>query len=106
MAKVEIDSGACGLLTTVQASMGESGVKLNIESDCDAIQALAAELGNEIEPFQEISFRGEGPLTLKLSKEHCYHTACPVPVGIIKVVEVAAGLNLPVDSSIKFIKED
>lgn len=106
MAKVEIDHGACGLNTTVQALPGEAGVTLNIQSECDAIQALAAELGDEIEPFQEISFRGAGPLTLKLGREHCYHTACPVPVGIIKAVEVAARLNLPVDSSIKFVNED
>jgi hypothetical protein len=106
MAKVEINSGACGLITTVQASMNGAGVTLNIESECDAILALADELGDEIEPFKEISFRGDGPKTLELGKEHCYHTACPVPVGIIKAIEVAAGLNLPVDSGIKFIDED
>jgi hypothetical protein len=105
MATVEIDAGACGLLTTVQALKSKNGVKLIIESDCDAIRTLAEELGDEIEPFQEISFRGAGPKTLKLGMEHCTHTACPVPVGIIKAIEVAAGLNLPNDASIKFIDE-
>ena len=30
-----------------------------------------------------------------LSLTVCFHTACPVPVGIIKAMEVASGLNLP-----------
>ena len=43
---------------------------LSIQSDCDAIQRLAEEL-TDVGPFQQISFRGEGPLTLKLGGEHC-----------------------------------
>ncbi len=105
MAKVEINSGACGLNTTVETKMdGMMKCTILIDSECEAIRALAAELTG-VDPFQEISFRGQGPKTLELGAEHCYHTACPVPVGIIKAIEVAAGLNLPVDASIKFIKE-
>lgn len=104
MAKVEINSGACGLNTIVETKMDGMKCTILIDSECEAIRALAAEL-TEVDPFQEISFRGQGPKTLELGVEHCYHTACPVPVGIIKAIEVAAGLNLPVDASIKFIKE-
>jgi hypothetical protein len=78
-------------------------VKLSIESDCQAIQDLAAEL-TEVDPFQEITFRGSGPRSLELGARHCYHTACPVPVGIIKAVEVEAGLALPKDAVIKVSK--
>jgi hypothetical protein len=69
-------------------------------SDCDAIQRLGEEL-TEVDPFQEITFRGQGPRALQLGAKHCYHTACPVPVGIIKAVEVAAGLALPADAAIQ-----
>ena len=104
MAKVHINSGACGFSTTVEAKMNGDKCTIAIATDCKAIKTLAAEL-TEVEPFQEISFRGKGPKTLELGATHCYHTACPVPVGIIKAIEVAAGLNLPVDTSIKFIDE-
>ena len=80
--------------------MDGRNVAISIESDCDAIQRLGEELA-EVEPFQEISFRGEGPRTLELGAKHCYHTACPVPVGIIKAIEIEAGLALPADASIK-----
>ena len=40
--------------------MDGSTAILSIESDCHAIRRLASEL-TEVEPFQEMSFRGEGP---------------------------------------------
>ena len=101
---MEINSGACGLNTTVETKMNGHTCAILIDSECEAMRALAAEL-TEVDPFQEITFRGEGPKTLQLGTDHCYHTACPVPIGIIKAVEVAAGLNLPVDASIKFIND-
>lgn len=103
MAKVEIDSGICGMKTTVWATAGSDPYhcKLTIESDCEAIHKIAAQLP-EVDALREISLRrGEGPLALQKGKEMCYHSACPVPVGIIKAVEVAAGLALPADVSMK-----
>lgn len=89
--------------SVVEAVMNGSKCALSVDSECDAIERLVEDLG-EIDPFQEISFRGKGPQTLRSGSKHCYHTACPVPVGIIKAIEVVAGLNLPVDASIKFVK--
>jgi hypothetical protein len=103
LAKAEINSGICGFTATVETRMDGSKCLISIESDCDAIQRLGEEL-TEVEAFQEISFRGEGPHTLKLGAKHCTHAACPVPVGIIKAIEVSAGLALPADASIKLSK--
>jgi hypothetical protein len=105
VAQAEIISGICGFTTSVGARKEGSNVVLSIESDCDAIQRMAEEL-TEVEPFQEISFRGEGPRTLRAGAKHCYHPACPVPVGIIKAIEVEAGLALPADATIKLSKND
>jgi hypothetical protein len=103
MSKAEIFSGICGFTTTVRINMEGSACKVSIESDCEAIQRLGASL-RTVDPFREISFRGDGPLTLESAAEHCAHTACPVPVGIIKAVEVEAGLALPADVHIKISK--
>ena len=105
MARAEIASGICGFSATVIARREGSNCVLSIDSDCDAIQRMAEEL-TEVDPFQEITFRGQGPRSLALGAKHCYHTACPVPVGIIKAVEVAAGLALPADATIKLAKAD
>lgn len=78
---------------------------MTIESECKAIQRLAEQL-TQADPFREFTFRGEGPLTLQLATEYCSHAACPVPVGIIKAIEVEAGLALPADVNIKLSKSD
>jgi hypothetical protein len=103
MAQSEILSGACGFITTVTATREGKVCKLAIESNCKAIQKLASEL-TEVDPFAEISFKKGMPRILQKGAEHCFHTACPVPVGIIKAMEVAAGLNLPKDAIIKVTK--
>ena len=103
MSKAAISSGICGFGATVHASMEGTRCVVEIESDCDAIQRLGEEL-SQVDPFQEISFRGEGPQTLQMGAKHCYHPACPVPVGIIKAVEIEAGLALPADATIRLSK--
>lgn len=100
MAKAEIFAGACGFTTTVEATQEGKVCNLSITSDCTAIQRLAQEL-TQVSPFQEISTRRAMPKTLELGAKHCTHAACPVPVGIIKAVEVEAKLALPQDVTIK-----
>jgi hypothetical protein len=40
-------------------------------------------------------------LFFPLGRQHCPHAACPVPVGIIKAIEVEAELAIPADVTIK-----
>ncbi len=103
MSKTEINSGICGHITTVEATMEGKVCKLTITSDCQAIQELAQEL-TEVNPLMEISCKRATPQTLQMGLKHCYHAACPVPVGIIKAIEVAANLALPKDVLIKVSK--
>ncbi len=100
MAKAEIFAGICGFSTTVQATREGEVCRLSIASQCDAIQRMAADL-TEVEPFREISFRRNMPQTMEAALRYCKHAACPVPVGIIKAVEVEAGLALPADVTIR-----
>lgn len=100
MSKAEIFAGICGFNTTVQASMDGDVCRLAIDSQCEAIQRMAADL-TQVEPFREISFRRNMPQTMEAAIKYCKHAACPVAVGIIKVVEVESGLALPADVTIK-----
>jgi hypothetical protein len=106
MARAEICSGICGFTTTVEARKDEAGqIALDIQSDCQAIQRLAADL-TQADPYREFTYRGQGPLTFQLAAQYCSHAACPVPVGIIKAIEIEAGLALPKDVTIKLSKSD
>ena len=103
MARAEICPGICGFTTAVEARSEGPDCTLSIESECQAVQRMAAEL-TQVDPFQEITFRGAGPLTLRMAAKHCTHAGCPVAVGIIKAIEVEAGLALPADVTIKLSK--
>ncbi len=107
MARAVIHAGVCGFSTTVttQATDDPRLVKVAITSECKAIQRLGEAL-TEADPFREISFRRATPQTAELAAQYCTHAACPVPSGIIKAIEVAAGLALPADVSITLSKTD
>ncbi|PKN67393.1 MAG: hypothetical protein CVU57_03380 [Deltaproteobacteria bacterium HGW-Deltaproteobacteria-15] len=103
MAKAKIHSGICGFIAVVEATMNGTVCALVIRSECEAIPRLAKDL-NQVNPFQEISFRQSMPQTIRSGMQHSPHAACPVPVGIIKTVEVEAKLALPADVTIKLSK--
>jgi hypothetical protein len=105
MSQSVIQSGICGFSTTVVARANGSTCSLTITSDCPAIERLAQDL-REVNSWEEITYRGDGPRTLRLAREHCPHPACPVPSGIIKAIEVEAGLALPKDVAITITKSD
>jgi hypothetical protein len=94
------------MITEIRAtSQDQTGlVNLDINTRCESIQKLAEDL-KVVNPLEEISFRGEGPNTLRMAAKHCKHTACPVPSGIIKAIEVASGLALPKDAKIEVVQE-
>jgi hypothetical protein len=100
MAKARIEAGICGHYAEIEAQADENyQVRLSIESSCQHIQKLAANL-SEVNALNEISFRRGAPEILEKGAEFCTHASCPVPVGIIKTVEVAAGLALPQTATI------
>ena len=103
MAKAEIFAGNCGYSTEVEATQDGKIVRLNITSECPAMQKMAEEL-NQVDPYKEISFRRAMPTIHEAGYKHCTHAACPVPVGIIKAVEIEAQLALPTDVTIKLSK--
>lgn len=100
MAKAEITAGICGFTTTVETTLEGKVCKVAIQSNCAAIQRMAQEL-TEVNPFQEISYRRQTPKTMEMATQYCSHAACPVPVGIIKAIEVESKLALPADVTIK-----
>jgi len=100
MAKAEVHAGVCGFTTIVETTLDGDVCKIAIQSDCEAMQRLGQAL-TEVNPYQEISYRRKTPLTMEMAAKFCTHAACPVPVGIIKAVEVESSLALPADVTIK-----
>jgi hypothetical protein len=94
--KAEIDAGVCGFYSIVNARSADGvHVQLELESACPRVQALAAELP-DLDAIEEVLRK---PLTettpALLAARHSLHATCPVPIGILKAIEAAAGLALP-----------
>jgi hypothetical protein len=106
LARLCLNGGNCGFVTaiTAEANPASGKVRLHLESQCPHVCRLAAALP-PLKPLQELSYRGGGPETLRLAREHLPHTACPVPIGILKALEVAAGLALPQKVTLEFCSE-
>jgi hypothetical protein len=104
VAKAEIDAGVCGFHTTCIATKNADGtVHLDIESGCKSVIKLAEQI-QDVEPFKEVFWRRGMPPILENAPKCLAHPACPVPSGIIKAIEVEAGLALPRDVTIKVTK--
>lgn len=106
MARAEIHAGICGFTTIVTATAnGRREVSVSIQSGCPHVQELAASL-TVVDPYKEISCQKQITSIMSEGLRHCVHAACPVPVGIVKAVEVAAKLALPRDVTIHISAED
>jgi hypothetical protein len=104
-AVVIVDAGVCGHTATTRAAKTTGyNVRLQIESDCPHVQKIAPE-GVEVDALSQIGLRGGLPSLLESGYACCAHAACPVPSALIKAVEVAAGLALPDDVTMRITKE-
>ena len=96
-----VKAGACGKTTAVTAEFDErSGLcTLHLETDCPHFQKVAEKLnGITVRPSDEFAW-GTSKIHAAM-RENCTHTACPVPSGVVKAVQVACGKKEAVDAEI------
>lgn len=98
-AQATIDPGTCGFAATVTATV-ERGreASFTIESGCEHVAALAAALAQNgpFNVYDEMDWSKESRLrvTMREGLKGSY-AWCPVPLGMMKAMQVAAGLSLP-----------
>jgi hypothetical protein len=106
MYKITIDPGICSFPIIVKAESDDmQHVKLHISTGCSSIQQAAKEL-KEVDAYKEIFVKPDQSTTYQVLSKYVPHPSCPVYTGILKAVEVAAGLALPKDATIKVEKMD
>jgi hypothetical protein len=101
MVNVKVEAGACGFTVEIAAvSEDMQHVRLDIRTDCPNFAEFIKEI-EVVNAYDEIEPDSKNGKILNLWPKYLHCSACPVPSGIIKAVEVAAGLALPKDASIK-----
>ena len=102
MTRVVIEAGICGFTTTVKAvSLPSRKVRVTITSDCEDVAKMGGQL-EELSWLDLLRKRGDGYSAYQAAIQKVKHITCPVPVGILKAIEVEAGLALPKDVAIQF----
>ena len=106
MATAEVFSGVCGFTTRIHAKAGEKrAVELSIETECPNVAKMIGKL-EKVDPFKELFNKLHETETYKVTSGALPHPGCPVPSGIFKAIEVAAGMALPRDAHIRLTDQD
>lgn len=103
MARSIIDAGVCGMKTEVTTKDKDGQMVVEIDSDCphyDGLSETIGEIDGMMASFDKV---GTGPI-YDACRKTCPHGSCAVPMGILKAVEVGAGMALPADVTIKVEK--
>ena len=103
--RVMVDSGVCKMRTLITAKEDMGMVNVTIKSDCPNVLKLSWGL-KPICAYTEVEANVYDSDVYRLADSNIPHAACPVPAGIIKAVEVAGGLGLKRDCSIRFVGPD
>lgn len=105
MATGVINAGVCGFTINVKAVSDEDNkVQLEITSDCPNYQKIAKEL-TEVDAYKEIFNKLHMGRVYEVFAKYSPHPSCAGVSGILKTVEVAAGLALQQTTTISITKE-
>lgn len=106
---VVVDAGICGFQTRIHADSDDSqNVTFKIISACEKARAFGAALiaRGPVDGYAEIGAGADGAIltTARESLKGCC-AACAVPLAAFKVMQVAAGVALPQDVTLKISAE-
>ncbi len=101
MTKATVDAGICGFTALIEViRLSSQTLRVVVTSDCEMVSKMGEEL-RDIDWHDALNQR-EDCLLYKSLQEHIKHAACPVPIAILKAIEVEVGAALPRDVLIRF----
>ncbi len=103
MTKLKIQPGACDLAAVVAVEKKDRRTFLvGIRSECEMLEKLGAEIAHLTlaEAFRRIV---DNPVYQKASSI-LKHPSCPVPCGVLKALEVEAGLAVAKEVRMAFME--
>ena len=105
MTTVIVNAGSCGFSVTIRAEKGAGGkIAVSLDTGCEMVKKMLEDIA-VLDRFAPLSGFLSNPVHRSASK-HLRHVACIVPSGILKALEVEAGLNVAKDVSITFVQND
>lgn len=103
MTRVAVECGACGFQAEIEVVRdGKRTVSLRLESGCPAVVRWGAAM-ERIEWRDPLGGTSTALNFWQSALEALDHRTCPVPLAVLKAVEVEIGAALPVDAAIRFL---
>jgi len=101
MATVTVHAGVCGFVTTITATSDDGqNVSIAWKTTCPHAEKAKAELTG-VDAFTEIFRKPAETTVYAVLSRYLVHTACPLYSGFFKAIEVAGGLALPRNVTMK-----
>jgi hypothetical protein len=101
MTKATVDAGICGFTALIEVSrLSSQTLRVVVTSDWEMVSKMGEEL-TDIDWRDALNQR-EDCLLYKSLQQHIKHVACPIPIAILKAIEVEVGAALPRDVVIRF----
>jgi len=99
-----VDAGACGFTVTITAKKGkDKKIQVSLDTECEMVKKMEEDIS--ILDIRAAFAKQSDNSVYQSAAKHIRHPACPVISGILKAVEVEAGLAVPKDATIVFLKE-
>ncbi len=106
MTKVRISAGACGYTAVIKVqALDKKRVHINIITACAALQSLNEELGL-IDWTKGVFDRFCDSIIYRTAHEKLKHTDCPIPMAIIKAIQVEIKGAVPKNVTMAFESTD
>lgn len=94
MTQAVIDPSTCGMAVTVEvAKVSKRRVKVEITSECKKVTKMSESLP-VLSLFDAFKPQVDSQV-YRCASQCCLCTSCPVPMAILKAIEVETGLALP-----------
>jgi hypothetical protein len=89
-----VNPGICGMIATVEVTRADKRrVRLEITSECEKVTNMGKALP-ELSQFNALKPHVNSDV-YKCASEHHLCPSCPIPMAILKAIEVETGLALP-----------
>jgi hypothetical protein len=100
--RATVDCGACGFQAAIEIERaGRATVHIRISSHCEALQRWAASIATIDWRKPLGAGAGTGDFWQSAFRQ-LTHPSCPVPMAVLKAIEVEIGATLPVDVHLRF----
>jgi hypothetical protein len=99
--KAHVEMGVCRFSCDIKAYPVDGKIRCEIFTNCQAVKEFGMSLP-DLDPFATLKMPYCDNEIFELAGKLLKHVSCPVPIAIVKCVEVASGLALARNVTIEF----